>query len=501
MAHSRDAQANRSSRRKLLKGIATAVSLGAGLGRDSLIAAQPSPAEPSARPMGDTANRYLIRGIDPGNVVEEYERRSLDAVSDAHLCQQAAAIISNPPVKGSSSFTLHAPLELMARYGLLPLVDPQKRSLARVQMVASASTFEAGTTTGAPPPKIAAFPDPSAAKAEFARTFQHGDADGLEAIMLQFAAQFGTAKLVHLLTPLALPTLTGASHSHIGLWLLLRHARTSDIGDAALLRAAARALAADPKSQLKSFSGMAIEGDKPLVQAPGDVEREVLEKLTSPPRGKPAYGGMRGLFVAGEATGNADTLFADFIRCDLTQEQIDAAFRAALRVCAHSMLQHDPQYAKFGWSHCLTLPQAACGLSSLNMDRKLALAATLVWTTAYRSVLSDRVLDFQWAPEKIDGSASLLEALQTSPTAAAAHVWHADAMELPFVKQTLATQASIRTDQHLIKYTRACLDMVSFDPEHEKLYLAAAAHLCGIWVREVPEAKIKNNLFQDKKPS
>jgi hypothetical protein len=158
------------------------------------------------------------------------------------------------------------------------------------------------------------------------------------------------------------------------------------------------------------------------------------------------------------------------------------------------MLQHDTSFAKFGWSHCLTLPQAACGLSSLNLDRKLALAATLVWTTAYRSVLSNRDLDFAWQPAKLAGSASVIEALQTSPTVAAARVWHADPNERSAIKQTLATEASIRTDQHLIKYTRACLDMISFDPEYERLYLAAAAHLCSVWVKEQPETSIHTTL-------
>ena len=282
--------------------------------------------------------------------------------------------------------------------------------------------------------------------------------------MLQIAAQFGTASLVHLLTPLALPTLTGASHSHIGLWLLLRHGRAGEAGDAALLRAAARRIAADPKGQLSSFSGMAIAGSKPLNQPAFEIEKEIFAKLSDPPRGELGTPSLRPLLEAGEATGNADRLFGDFITHDLTSEQMDAAFRAVLRVCAHSMLQDDISHAKFGWSHCLTLPQAACGLSSLNMDRKLALAATLVWITAYRSVLSTRRLDFTWAPEKSAEPISVVEALHTSPTVAAARVWHAEASELPLIMRTLATQASIRNDQHLVKYTRACFDMGSFDP-------------------------------------
>ena len=78
-------------------------------------------------------------------------------------------------------------------------------------------------------------------------------------------------------------------------------------------------------------------------------------------------------------------------------------------------------------------------------------------------------------------------------------MWHADAEELPLVRQALATQASIRADQHLVKYTRACLDMVSFDPKCERLYLAAAAHLCGLWVQESPAAKVKDSLFTDRR--
>jgi hypothetical protein len=389
-------------------------------------------------------------------------------------------------------------LELLARNGLLPLVDPKERSLARLQMVASAATFEAGPAPLSAAKKIAAFPNPSTAITEFTRAFQEGSADDIEAIMLQFAAQFGTARLVQLLTPLALPTLTGASHSHIGLWLLLRHARASDVGDAVLLRAAARSLSRNPASQLKSFSAMQLVASEPLKQTPEEVETEILTKLAAPPRKTGSLGGMQALFTAGEATGNADSLFTDFLLHDLTNEQIDAAFRAVLRVCAHSMLQHTPTHAKFGWSHCLTLPQAACGLSSLNIDRKLALACSLVWITAYRSVLSDHDLDFNWTPAKLAGSASLVEALQTSPTTAAARIWYADPAELPAIKQTLATQASIRTDQHLIKYTRACLDMISFDPQYEHLYLAAAAHLCTIWVKERLEANLKNDLLKGR---
>ncbi len=484
MSHSHELPSRRDALAKA--SVVSAASLGIALGGSCTYAA----------PSIGAHDEGAIAGIDPKNVYDEYERRGLSKVSDADLYHQAANIISKPPRQGQTSFTLHAPLEVMARYGLLPLVDPQQRSLARLQIVASAAAFEAGGNPATSPAQIAPFRNLSVAKKEFTKAFQNADADTLEAFTLQIAAQFGTASLVHLLTPLALPTLTGASHSHIGLWLLLRHGTTSDVGDATLLRAGVRRLAEKPELQLTSFSGMDILGTKLLNLTPAQIEREILTKLANPERSKLPGSGMQTLFEAGEKTGNADALFGDFIRHDLTNEQIDAAFRAVLRVCAHSMLQDDQQDAKFGWSHCLTLPQAACGLSSLNVDRKLALASTLVWIVSYRSVRSKRSLDFDWVPEKIDATVSIDEALHTSPTVAAARVWHADASELTAIRRTLATQASIRNDQHLAKYTRACFDLGSFDPTHRQIYLAAAAHLCGLWIQERPRNKILDNLLE-----
>jgi len=438
-----------------------------------------------------------IAGIDPKNIVDEFKARDLGSLSDAALYRKTGEIVSRPPQKGLTSFTLHAPLEVMSRYGLIRLVSQSERELARMQMVTSAAVYGARVNPLASPASIKPFPNLSAAAKEFSRTFRQGDPNGLEALVLQIAAQFGTASLVHLLTPLALPTLTGASHSHIGLWLLLRHGESAGIEDASLLRAAARALAADPTGQMKSFSGMSIVGGQPLQKTPSEIEQEILEKLANPPKGTLGGQSIRALVEAGERTGNADALFGELIHHDLTGEQIDAAFRAILRVCAHSMLQDDIKQAKFGWTHCLTLPQSACGLSSLNTDRKLALAAAFVWITAYRSVLSSRAIDFAWTPSKAP-DASVHEALHTSPEVAAARVWHAEETEIPEIRIALATQASIRNDIHLVKYTRATFDMGSFDPGFTKLYLAAAAYLCALWIKECPRDTLLDNLLDGR---
>ena len=302
-----------------------------------------------------------------------------------------------------------------------------------------------------------------------------------------------TASLVHTLTPLLLPTLTAASHSHIGLWLLLRHGAVGDPSDAGLLRAASRMLAADPKGRLASFAGMSAVHDpasKPLEKTPEQVEDWVLERLASPEKaGERALGGIRGLMEAAESAGAADRLFGDFIRRDLSAEQIDAGFRAALRASAHAMLQDDAGIAKFGWSHCLTLPQAAFGLSSLGQERKLGLAAALVWAAAYRTVLSKKkTLDFGYRPKKVE--ASLREALHGSPEEAAGRFWHMDTSETDEARRLLASEAAVRNDQHLAKYTRACFDMCGLDPTQWRLYMASTAKLCAIWIAETPREKI-----------
>jgi hypothetical protein len=441
-----------------------------------------------------TSNFHRIGDIDPNNVVDEYQDRALGELSDAELFDQVCPIVARPPVRGLTSFTLHAPLGVMARYGLMRLVEPSDRELARLQMVASAAAYGHQADLMPAPARVYSFPDADTAAAELASTFTSGDADGMEAMVLSIALQFGTKSLVNLLTPLALPTLTGASHSHIGLWFLLRHAEPAGVEDASLLRAAARALAADPTGQMKSFQGMSIEGSQRLKTPPEQVTKDILDKLADPAKRTLGGQSIRELVEAGEKTGNVDTLFGDFIRHDLSQLQIDAAFRAVLRVSAHSMLQHDLEQAKFGWSHCLNLPQSAFGLSSVTTNRKLALAAALVWIVAYRSVLSDQALDLGWHPQLIK-DASVLEALQTSPAAAASRVWHAPDGELSSIRRILATEASIRNDIHLVKYTRACLDMGAFDPEHVRLYLAAAAHLCAVWMAEAPRATITEALL------
>ena len=80
----------------------------------------------------------------------------------------------------------------------------------------------------------------------------------------------------------------------------------------------------------------------------------------------------------------------------------------------------------------------------------------------------------------------IADALFHSPEAAAAVAWHAESRERRGLIRLIATEAATRTDAHLIKYTRACVDLAWMDPEQTRLYYAAAAYLCSLWCKEEP---------------
>ena len=80
------------------------------------------------------SNLHRIGSIDPKNVFDEYKGRALGDLSDAEIFDQICPIVACPPRRGLTSFTLHAPLEAMARYGLMRLVHPSDRELARLHL-------------------------------------------------------------------------------------------------------------------------------------------------------------------------------------------------------------------------------------------------------------------------------------------------------------------------------------------------------------------------------
>jgi hypothetical protein len=420
----------------------------------------------------------VARAAPSRNIEEIYRSRWLADLNDSQLIAAASQLVSAPEDE-SSSFTLHAPLELIARSALLPLVLPADRELARMQIVASAAIYQEEAHTAPLPPARPAFAQPALAEREIVAAYRARDREAMDGLVLQMGQQYGAVAVARVLAPLALPALTAASHTHIGLWLLLRHG-----GDVTLLRGAVRKLASDPGARLKSFGGMKLEG-RGKGPGPTAVEREVLTKLADPPRvPAPERGGIRAIMETGERTGTIDRLFGALMAADLSDAEIDAGFRAIARVSATLALQTRSTDA-----HPLTIPQAAWGLSSSHFHRKLALACALVWITSYRIVGSGK-LDFSQQPRPPAGNVSFQEAIERGPEVAAARFWHARPEESLEVERVLASEASVRGSQHLAKYTRACLDMTALDPPSRRLHVAAAAVRNSLAAARMPRRTI-----------
>lgn len=159
------------------------------------------------------------------------------------------------------------------------------------------------------------------------------------------------------------------------------------------------------------------------------------------------------------------------------------------------MLADNQEVAKYGWSHCLTIPQAAWALTRFVPARAFAPQAghsASTWVIGHRATLGNGNLNLQLQfPEP---AWELSEALADSPGAAASAGWHASPGERPAIVRRLATEAAIRSDSHSVKYIRTCLDTALHDPAYAHLFHAAAAYLCSIWCREQPREQILETL-------
>ena len=72
---------------------------------------------------------------------DDWALSPLTTLSDAMLIQSVAADITSHKIQVSSSFVLHAPLELLARAWLLPYVSPDKRDDARRRIAEIAARY------------------------------------------------------------------------------------------------------------------------------------------------------------------------------------------------------------------------------------------------------------------------------------------------------------------------------------------------------------------------
>lgn len=421
------------------------------------------------------SHRDLLTSVDPSHVEDDYVRLGLDRWSDAQVAHAAGLVLSTPKADPATSFILHAPLELLARLGLLRHVDVAHRHEARQWIVGLAATY-ARSGDGVPEPaaaRVAAVQASAPAVASrLAAAVEAGDLDDVDALAVALAAVAGPADLAPLLAGAVLPRLSAAAHATIGLHLFPLVAASGEV-PVTVLRGTLRELARYPDAQL----GWAPS----LAPATGpDRTAGLGAAVAATPRIEPPGSDfIWPTMAAAEASGVVAATLEGPLGGPV---DLGDAGRQLLRVAAHSMLQDDPAAAPYGWSHALTMPQAALAVATAAPDPRQAVATAATYLVGFRSTLGRAPIELSWSPEPVP--APLDDALLAGPEAAAAAAWQHAPDDRLAAMATLATWASTHEDAHLVKYVLACFQGAALDPCAASLHLAAAAHLTGWWAQQ-----------------
>lgn len=351
--------------------------------------------------------------------------------------RRAVLSVSVPKVAPADSFVLHAPLELLARVGLLPHVDPAQRDAAVSMIDRLREQYEAaGDPVPAPPPVHVVSPAEGVTRLGVA--MRHGDLDAVDALAVALLAEAGPRESAGLVGEAVVTSLAAAGHAPIGFALL---ARVRPVLPSTLLRGALRGIAQRPEWRVHWQEG---------VTAPGDPSR-LHEAIRATPRlGRPGSDFIFPLMSQVQDRGVAAELLGPVLsgRYDTA-----AAARTLTRIAAWSMIHDDPEQAPYGWTHALTMPQAVMSLAGAGVHPRTALAVAGTFMVGFRA--AHGTVDL---PAVIEPGAMPDVPLQQSVTAAALH-----------------------EDAHLVKYALACLHAIEDDPSHRPLYERALAHLVAWW--------------------
>ena len=347
---------------------------------------------------------------------------------------RAAEVIAVPKAAPANSFVLHAPLELMARVGLLRhLPDGHlDEGLARIEWLTD-EYLAAGDPVDDPSPlrdgdDVARLLD----------ALDAGDLDEVDRLAAGLLPAVSPYEANGLLGEATVTSLAAAGHAPIGFFLL---GREWPALPCTLLRGALRGIATRPDWQVGWQHDVTAEGDP----------AGLYEAVRSTPRlGRPGSDFIFPLMSQVQDSGLARDLLAPLLT---DHYDVPAASRTLARTAAWSMVHDDPSQAPYGWTHMLTMTQAVMALAGGGVHPRTALAVAGTFAVGFRA--AHGTVDL---PERIE------------PPAA------------PDVTiGELALAASRHEDAHLVKYTLACLHAAAADPWYRTLHLAAAAHLVEWW--------------------
>lgn len=365
--------------------------------------------------------------------------------SDRRLIEAVASVVAVPRRGPADSFVLHAPLEVLARAVLLGHVPPDGREAARRRLAEVAERYEAADDPVDPPSPIAP-PSVEWAARRLVETIGAGDLVEVDRCAAWLDLHATVRELRMHLGDATVRSLAAAGHAPILFALLPRvdRMRTS------LLRGPVRELARDPERALSWFD--APDLDAPGPGAPALDGTSLFDALRSVPSlGVPGSTFIEPMMRQAEDSGWAEKLLGPMLSAQI---DLAKATREMAMIASLSMLQEPTTHAKFGWTHCRTMPQAVMGMAGVELTARTAVAVAATHVVGFRAALGTVELDIRQEPE-VDLS--------------------------PDPEGWLAANASGHHDAHLVKFTLACLDAARADPANRRWHLAAARRLAVCW--------------------
>ena len=362
---------------------------------------------------------------------------------------------------GLSSLEIHAPLEVMARYSLLPLVDAPRRPSARRNIAKAARDF-------------ADVAQPPVSEAEESADFI--DSDGwTDAPWSTVNRSLGEAirrpRNLRVLVERVLLQVGGAGHGQI----LLHHILDADPHVRRKLLPHMQMFVRAFDEDQSTAGGAVIPQVGPLLRASSGAIDEFLGGIPQSTVDTP-HTGIRGVMARGqgvEVAGVGDS-------ADGTP--LEAAGTAC--VAAARMMLTAKTDMEYGWSHCLTLSESAWGLADRG-DEDVGAIVALSYVAGFVSALgfpgwSSLVPD---ASTSATGIAAFRQALASaSPEDAVAICLGASEEVAREAWGEVISQASGLEDAHLVKYAHSCFRSAARKPAAERVFLAAATRLLARWL-------------------
>jgi hypothetical protein len=404
--------------------------------------------------------------LDPDEVHRRYESAGFSELSDAELFDLATRAVATPRRDAASSFVLHAPLEIAARRLLLPLVAPHHRRGVRERILeVAASYLRAGDAVDPPAPLT--FESFERARTALLDAIAVADLDRVDAAA-SWMAEHAPFDQVMRLAPPTLDMVGAAGHASIAFLLTGRLADTSR-ASLRLLRPTLRELARE--------ADLRVTWTRRAAPATGDARQFASALARTPRLGVPGSDFVYPIVHQVDERGIAREVIESTFPPDVSDAEI-----AMLRVAARSMLQDDPAAAPYGWTHCLTIPQAVLRIRRWLPDSQRAGLTAATYVVGFRAALGRESIDLEWSPEPT--AVELLPALEQGPETAAGAWYHADDVAVAQALPELVGRAATHHDAHVAKYTYACLVAAETDPARRSLYLAAVASLAAWWQQQ-----------------